>query len=111
MVFNREKVLDLTVNRKQHLEIKNLSLTPKATSNIGEKLLKSQPKFWIIYAKLIEDKLRSCEINRQNFKNLILSYLDEAQYDNLLVSELEGLIDFDIDKENIPSLLPNEKYS
>lgn len=104
MLFNREKVLDLTDNRKQHfLEIKNLSLTPKSASSIGEKLLKSQPKFWVIYAKMIEDKLRSSEINRQNFKNLILTYLVDAKSDNLLVSELEGLIDFDVDKENIPT--------
>ena len=54
LVFNREKVIDFTGQGCQApFEQKHITLKPKAINKQGEKILKGNAKFWIVYLKLV----------------------------------------------------------
>eukprot|EP00347_Sterkiella_histriomuscorum_P012517 403368271 len=112
LLFLREKVLDLCLNPSHPLDVKNLSLKPKPINKNGEKLLKTSVKFWVIYSKIVADKLQTNEENKKQFKETMLQYLSEGQQDiSLLTSELQNLIDFQEDKENMQTLAQNESLN
>ncbi|CDW87292.1 UNKNOWN [Stylonychia lemnae] len=102
MLFIREKVLDLQMNPNHPLDVKNLSLKPTPINKTGEKLLKSSPKFWVIFTKLIAEKIN--EGNREEFKEMILSYLRDSNEDlSILQCDLGSIVDFSDEKENLPT--------
>ena len=59
LVFNREKLLDLAANPAIPFDFKNLTLKPIPLNKQGEKILKSNAKFWIIFCKLAEEKINN----------------------------------------------------
>ena len=67
MVFNREKLIDFSGgNNTFPFDMKHLSAKPKAVNKQGEKVLKGNAKFWIIYLRIISDKL-----SLENKKDLV----------------------------------------
>ena len=58
LVFTRERgTLDLSQNPSAVLDIKNITLNPKATTRVGERILKANVKFWIIYVQVVAGRL------------------------------------------------------
>jgi hypothetical protein len=58
LVFTRERgVLDLSLYPNLPVDLKNITLNPYTSTRVGERILKTNHKFWIIYLHLIADKL------------------------------------------------------
>ncbi len=58
MVFTRERgTLDLSLNPHSQVDLKNMTLNPQATTRVGDRIIKSNFKFWIIYIKIVASKL------------------------------------------------------
>ena len=54
LVFNREKVIDFCGNGlTKPFEEKTMTLKLKALNKQGEKIMKTNAKFWIVYLKLV----------------------------------------------------------
>jgi len=57
MVFNREKVIDFTGNNFFPFELKQITGKPKACSKEGKKILTSNARFWVIFVRILPEKL------------------------------------------------------
>jgi hypothetical protein len=51
-------------------------MKPVALNKQGEKLLSSNPKFWVLFVKLIADKIK--DNNRQEIKEFVMGHLAEC---------------------------------
>ena len=56
-VFNREKVIDFCGNPNTLLEPKTITFNLNPLNKEGKKILQSNPKFWVVYIKLMQEKI------------------------------------------------------
>ena len=95
LLFNREKVIDMCSNPAQPFDIKNMGLKPTPLNKQGEKLLTQYPKFWILFVKLVSDRLKTTEAKR-SLRDQVLSTLKvpEGHVDlELLTQEMQLILD------------------
>jgi len=58
LIFMRERgLLDLSNNPAAPLELKNMSVNPKSTTRIGDKILRTNWRFWAVYINIIAERL------------------------------------------------------
>ncbi len=58
MVFNRERVIDFTGGSNiSPFDVKHLNVKLKALNKQGERILKQSAKFWIVFLKLLPEKV------------------------------------------------------
>ena len=62
----------MAINPAHPLDIKNIlfSRPPTSTTKHGDKILKNNSKFWIVYLKIIADKLN--EENKEQFRQVLI---------------------------------------
>jgi hypothetical protein len=116
MVFNREKVIDFTggLNLPQ-FDVKHLNVKLRALNKQGERILKQSAKFWIVFLKLLPEKV--VEAHKEELRNdLINAFKDSSLADyQLIFSELGDVLDIQAnasssssDKEN---RLPSDEHN
>ena len=89
LLFNREKVIDMCQNPAQPLDLKNLGLKPVALNKQGEKLLSQYPKFWILFVRLIADKLLSDDTKKSVRDHVMSSLKLNADHPDLALLRQE----------------------
>jgi hypothetical protein len=58
LVFTRERgTLDLSLNPQKQVDLSNMTLNPESPTRVGDRILKSNYKFWVIYLYLISERL------------------------------------------------------
>jgi hypothetical protein len=57
IVFNREKIIDFVGNPSVSLDQKNISFALNPITKEGKKILTSSAKFWVIFIRLMQDKI------------------------------------------------------
>ena len=79
-----------------------MRLTPTAVTKQGEKLLSTNPKFWVLFIKLVQEKIT--DENRKEMREMVMNHLKTCQQDmEYVYSELGSLLEIQDDKENLPN--------
>ena len=98
MVFTREKALDMSLNPALPLDKRNIATRkPLALNKAGERILRHNHKFWVVYLRIVGGRLSDRE--RQDYAEGVRGVVqgDEGAWQEVR-RYLEGVIDFD--KEN-----------
>jgi ribosomal protein L16/L10AE len=77
LVFNREKIIDFSGgNNIFPFEVKHLTVKPKAINKIGEKMLKHNAKFWIIYVRMIPERI--VDAHKEELRNELIQLFKDS---------------------------------
>lgn len=82
-----------------------MTLKIKAVSKQGEKILKSNAKFWIIFLRMMQGKINESNVSEIT-NELSTLFKDNSGDVTLLKQELGGLIDLEELNEDKENLLP-----
>lgn len=101
IVFTRERgILDLSINPSLQLDIKNMTLNPMASTRVGERILKSNVKFWVLFIRIVAEKLNDFAKAILRERLLAGTFPKGSPDYDLLIKEVGSIIDTEKLKEN-----------
>lgn len=102
LVFTRERgTLDLSLNPQTVIDVKNMTLNPQTSTRVGDRILKTNYKFWVIYLHVIAERLNDfakATLRTRLFGNHgVQGLFNQSNCPNYqeLITEVGSLIDAD----------------